>query len=229
MLNTNVQLGADYSISKESTKRATVDGPSAIATLLNAKHVDEIVLGPNTTQLALNLSHGLEPLFKPTDEIILSQADHEANIGPHVGLAKAVGCKIHWWPVRILPAKDGSLSLEAYLDVEDLLPLLNANTRLVAFTATSNILGNHTDVRSAVQVIKGRGGSASRPPFVCVDCVAYAPHSRIDVQDWKADFVLLSLYKVYGPHISCLYTESSAMNQLKSLAHYCELHIHSSL
>jgi selenocysteine lyase/cysteine desulfurase len=31
---------------------------------------------------------------------------------------------------------------------------------------------------------------------VCVDCVAYAPHRRIDVQEWDVDFCYFSFYKV---------------------------------
>lgn len=31
---------------------------------------------------------------------------------------------------------------------------------------------------------------------ISVDCVAYAPHRRMDVQDWDVDFCVFSFYKV---------------------------------
>ena len=31
---------------------------------------------------------------------------------------------------------------------------------------------------------------------ISVDTVAYAPHRRVDVQDWDIDYCILSMYKV---------------------------------
>ncbi|KAG5633326.1 hypothetical protein H0H81_008718, partial [Sphagnurus paluster] len=55
---------------------------------------------------------------------------------------------------------------------------------------------------------------------VSVDCVAYAPHRFIDVQDWDVDFAVFSFYKVYGPHISALYTRSASLASLSPLVHH---------
>lgn len=32
---------------------------------------------------------------------------------------------------------------------------------------------------------------------ISIDCVAYAPHRLIDVQDWDVDFCVFSYYKVW--------------------------------
>ena len=72
-------------------------------------------------------------------------------------------------------------------------------TRLVAFTHCSNVVGT---IHDAAAIVAPR---ARRRGLVCVDGVAFAPHRRVDVQALGADFYLVSLYKVYGPHLALLY------------------------
>lgn len=76
LYNTNVQLGADYSVSVESTKRVLIDGPTAAAKLLNAKSPDEIVFAASSTLNLVNLSRGLEEDIQPGDEFIVT-GEHE--------------------------------------------------------------------------------------------------------------------------------------------------------
>lgn len=90
-----------------------------------------------------------------------------------------------------MPDSDSPFALA--LNVSDLEPLLSANTRLVAFTAVSNLLGHRTHVKDAVQLIKSKSGGRA---MTVVDCVAYAPHGRMDMQEWDCDAVLFSFYKV---------------------------------
>ena len=59
LLNTNVQLGADYSVSQVSTRRVA-EGVEAVRELFNAEHADEVALGSSSTMLAENLARALE-------------------------------------------------------------------------------------------------------------------------------------------------------------------------
>lgn len=77
LLNTNVQLGADYSVSVESTKRVT-DGVEAVRELFNAEHIDEVSLGSSSTMLAENLSRALEGDILDDEEIIVT-GEHEGT------------------------------------------------------------------------------------------------------------------------------------------------------
>lgn len=56
----------------------------------------EIVEGPNTTILLRFLSEAMTGRLQPGDEIILTNVDHEANIGPWLKHA-ARGVTIKWW------------------------------------------------------------------------------------------------------------------------------------
>lgn len=77
-LNTNVQLGADYSVSVESTRRVMVDGPTEAAKLFNASSPDEVVFSASSTMNLENLARGLENDIQAGDEFILT-GEHEGE------------------------------------------------------------------------------------------------------------------------------------------------------
>lgn len=113
-------------------------------------------------------------------------------MGPWLRLAETLGLSIKYWlPTPLDPSNPFSLGLQ----VSALIPLLTPKTRLVGFTATSNLLGHFTPVKEAVAAVKEHTGGRA---MTVVDCVAYAPHGRIDMQDWGCDAVLFSYYKVGG-------------------------------
>ena len=76
LLNTNVQLGADYSVSVLSTNRVLSEGPNEAAKLLQAKSPDEVVFGSSSTLNLENLSRGLDNDIQPGDEFIVT-GEHE--------------------------------------------------------------------------------------------------------------------------------------------------------
>jgi selenocysteine lyase/cysteine desulfurase len=83
------------------------------------------------------------------------------------------------------------------LDVQDLIPLITDKTRLVGFTACSNILGSILPVKEITRAIRDAAREkGARKVEICLDCVAYAPHKRMDVQDWDVDYAVCSFYKV---------------------------------
>ncbi|KAK5407321.1 hypothetical protein LTR06_008063 [Exophiala xenobiotica] len=204
--STNVQLGASYPISQESTNKFN-QGHIVGAKYINASP-KEVVFGPSTTQLFRNLSIALK--IEPGTEIILSNLDHEANLAPWVQLAEWKGLTVKWW----IPTKNTNSNPK--LEPEDLKDLLTPKTRLVCCTHTSNILGTITDVAALSKVIHETNPNT----LFCVDAVAYAPHKAIDVKAFGVDFYSFSWYKVYGPHISMLYVSEKAQKELQSLGHY---------
>ena len=75
LLNTNVQLGADYVVSQKSTSRVA-SGAEAAQELFNAASVDEIAFGSSATMLVENLSRAIEKDVSEGDEIIIT-GEHE--------------------------------------------------------------------------------------------------------------------------------------------------------
>ncbi|MGI9249573.1 MAG: aminotransferase class V-fold PLP-dependent enzyme, partial [Woeseiaceae bacterium] len=83
LLNKNANLGGFFASSVDAGQ--VVDtARAAMADFLNAPSVDEIIFGQNMTTITLHMSRSLGRLFRPGDEIVLSQMDHDANVWPWV-------------------------------------------------------------------------------------------------------------------------------------------------
>lgn len=203
LYNTNVQLGASYDISQKAGERV-LEARKVWAEMINAEDHREVVFGPSTTQLLQNLSKSMVQLFKPGDEVIVTDCDHEANIGPWINMEK-MGISVKFWKIN-------KETLELHLD--DLEKLMTSRTRLVAFTHVSNILGTINPVKEITSFVHQHNA------MVCVDGVAYAPHRLVDVKDLDADFYAFSFYKVYGPHYSLLYVRKKHLDVLPAINHY---------
>ena len=195
----NAFQGADYSVGVRSTKRVAL-GPATTALLMNAPSPSEIIFSNSSTQLAENLARALEPGISSEDEFVTT-LEHEANVGAWHRLAGRTKSKVHLWqptPLRRIDGREENKYNIGY-SIDSLIPLLSAKTRLVAISACSNILGSLADIKGTVNAIRRavqeKGGNQGRVEIV-VDCVAYAPHRRIDVQDWDVDYAFFSYYKV---------------------------------
>jgi cysteine desulfurase family protein (TIGR01976 family) len=199
----NVQLGGSYAISRLADQRVSA-GIETMAGLINAPSSRDVVLGSSTTMLMRILSLSMSRALTPGDEVIVTNCDHEANIGAWVDLAN-YGLTIKTWELN----RD---TLE--LEIEDLEKLLDERTRLVALTHASNVLGTPNPIAEIARVVHDAGA------WICVDGVAYAPHRSIDVQALDVDFYAFSLYKVYGPHTALLYGREEILDRLPGLNHF---------
>jgi len=202
-LTSDVQHGGSYAVSKLAEERVAA-GTAAMATFVGAADPCEIVMGPSTSMLMRVLSLCLAKTFSPGDEVIVTNLDHEANIGPWVDLGKK-GMIVKTW--RVNPDT-------WELDIEDLKPLLSERTRLVALTHASNVVGKVNPIKDIARVVHDNGA------MICVDGVAYAPHRQIDVQDLDVDFYGFSFYKVYGPHYALLYGKRDHLRRIPGINHF---------
>ncbi|KAJ6151324.1 Pyridoxal phosphate-dependent transferase major region subdomain 2 [Penicillium chermesinum] len=118
LLNTNVQLGATYPISKASTS-AYMKGYEAGAKFINAEP-EEISIGVSTTQLLHNLSTALK--FEPGDELILSKLNHEANTAPWgtISPIREIADAVHAHPRALLCVDGVALAPHRQVDVKAL-------------------------------------------------------------------------------------------------------------
>jgi len=203
LLTTNVQLGASYRVSQDASARLH-EAQVRTAELLNAARPEEIVMGPTSTVLLQFLARAMAGQFAPGDEVVVSRADHESNIGPWVGL-EAHGVVVKTWELN---RDTGALELD------DLERVMTPRTRLVAVTHASNIFGAIQPIAAISRFVH------QRKARICVDGVAYAPHRAVDVTAWDVDYYALSFYKVYGPHHAVLYGKYDQLLALDNLYHY---------
>lgn len=188
LFSANVQLGASYEASRKAGEMVE-QGRQALATLVKAARREEIVMGATSTQLFDQLARSLVQTWATGDEVIVTNFDHEANIGPWRKLA-AQGIVIREWT---LPK--GKFDP----DLADLAGLMSSKTRLVAVTHASNIFGTIFPIREIADLVHDAGALLS------VDGVAFAPHRAVDVAALGADFYGFSVYKTYGLHFAALY------------------------
>ena len=164
----------------------------------------EVHFGPSTSQNTYTLAQSLRQYLKPGDEIIVTNQDHEANVGVWRRL-ESDGIVMREWQVNPDTAELESAGLDA---------LLNDRTRAVAFTHCSNIVGSMHPVRLWVDRIHAAGAIA------IVDGVSYCPHGFPDVSELGADIYLFSLYKVYGPHLGVMVMKAGLNEKLPNQGHF---------
>jgi len=203
LLQTNVQHGASYQISQQAMERVQ-EAARFMAQYINAADPAEIVTGSSTSLLLRILSICISKTFRFEDEIIVTNCDHEANIGPWQDL-ESVGFTVKKWEINRETLQ---------LHIEDLQKLMTDKTRLVAFTHSSNVIGTMNPIKEITKIVHERGA------LVCVDGVAYAPHRLIDVQELDVDFYLFSYYKVYGPHYAQLYGKKEHLLKMPGINHF---------
>lgn len=126
----------------------------------------------------------------PGDEIVLSELEHHANILPWQRVAKERGAVIKWIRVNF----DGSISIPSIEEA------ITPKTKLVAITASSNVLG-HIDLLAGHEdflrnLIKKAHMVGAR---VLVDAAQLVPHRRFDVVELDCDFLVFSSHKMLGP------------------------------
>ena len=163
-----------------------------------------MILGDSTTLNAQLLARVLGEDLSPGDEVIVTNLDHEANVGPWRELERR-GAALREW--RFHPE---TLQLE----LDDLERLLTERTRLVCFTHCSNLTGALQDAAAICARVREAGATS------CVDGVAYAPHRRVDVKAIGADYYFTSLYKTFGPHLGLLYGRRELLLAARSPNHF---------
>ena len=198
-----VQTGAGYPASSRADRVVELARHTA-QTLMNGAGAGHTAFGASATQLLHTLAQGLRPGWQPGDEVIVSVANHEANIAPWTALEET-GITVRLWGVN--PATGES-------SLEELAGLLGPRTRVVALCHASNLMGHAEPVKAAAALAHEAGA------LTVVDGVAHASHQAVDVQAIDADFYVFSFYKVLGPHCAALFGSREAWAKVKGRNHY---------
>jgi cysteine desulfurase family protein (TIGR01976 family) len=165
---------------------------------------DEVHFGPSTSQNTFVLAQALRRYLKPGDEVVVTNQDHEANVGAYRRLADD-GVIVREWQVNQATAE---------LDRAGLVALLGPRTKLVAFTHCSNVVGSINAVREFAELAHRAGA------WAFVDGVAFAPHGPPDLQELGVDAYCFSLYKVYGPHLGAMFLRRDVNAALPNQGHF---------
>ncbi|MDQ1082475.1 MULTISPECIES: SufS family cysteine desulfurase [Microbacterium] len=118
------------------------------------------------------------------DEIVVTEAEHHANLIPWQELAGRTGARLRHIPVH----DDGTLDMRAAAD------LIGERTKIVAFPHVSNVLGIVNPVAKLVTLARGVGA------LTVLDACQSAPHLALDLPASGVDLAVFSGHKVYGPY-----------------------------
>lgn len=196
--NANPHRGA-YSLSLEATEQYE-NTREKIAKFINARNKEEIIFSKNASE-SLNLiaySYGLSNL-KQNDEVALSIMEHHSNLVPWQFVTKQTNSILKYMYINN----------EFELSKEEIESKITDKTKVVGITHISNVLGTINNVKEIIKYAHKKGA------IVIVDASQSIPHTKVDVQDLDADFLVFSGHKMFAPlGIGVLYGKKELLNKM---------------
>ena len=185
--NAAVHRGA-HQLAEEATD-AYEGARSKVANFIGAQ-AEEIVFTKSATEsinlIAYAMSNaptGSRFALTSKDRVVVTEMEHHANLIPWQQLASRSGARLSWF--EVLP--DGRLDLNSINSV------ISADTKVVAITHQSNVLGTINPLEAIVARAREVGA------VVVLDACQSVPHMPIDVKKLGVDFLLFSGHKALGP------------------------------
>ena len=185
--NAAVHRGA-HQLAEEATD-AYEGAREKVANFLGAKS-EEIVFTKSATEsinlIAYSMSNapsGSRFALTSKDRIVVTEMEHHANLIPWQQLASRSGAKLSWF--EVMP--NGRLDLDAINAV------ISEDTKVVAITHQSNVLGTINPLEEIVARAHAVGA------VVVLDACQSVPHMPIDIKKLGVDFLVFSGHKSVGP------------------------------
>jgi len=180
--------------------QAFEDSRIKVGQWLNAGVRGQIVFTHGATSALNLLAYGLEAVFQPGDEIVISALEHHANLLPWQQLAQRRGLRLVILPIRA----------SGLIDLDVARQLIGPRTRLLAVSQLSNVLGAWQPLPELLAL------ALSFNALTVVDGAQGVVHGRHDVQALGCDFYVFSSHKLYGPDgVGVLYGRHEAFSQLR--------------
>ncbi len=177
-----------HQLAEEATT-AMENARQIVATFIGAS-VDEVVFTKSATE-SLNLvsyamgnaPEGNRFHLNSRNSIVVTEMEHHANLIPWQQLSTRTGAKLKWFEV----------TSEGRLDLSNINSIITEDTKVVALTHQSNVLGTINPLQEIVKRAHEVGA------VVVLDACQSVPHMSVDVKDLDIDFLAFSGHKTVGP------------------------------
>lgn len=167
---------------------------------IGAKESEEIIFTKSTTEGINFLSHSLESLFQPGDEILLTEMEHHSNLLPWQALAQKHNLKLQFL----------SVNEQGELDLSDWNNKVNKKIKLLAFTYYSNALGTRNPVEKLCKQARENN------ILTVIDAAQAMTAEPVNVQKIDCDFLLFSGHKLFAPTgLGVLYAKKKHFAKMK--------------
>ncbi len=161
--------------------------------------LNTIALGIGEANAGLGVSGSDRYVLGPGDEILVTEAEHHANLIPWQRLAAKTGATLTFIPVN----STGTWSLD------DARRAITKQTRIIAFAHVSNVTGYEAPVAEIVQLAKAVGA------ITVLDACQSVPHIPVHFDELGVDFAVFSSHKALGPNaLGVLYGRQEALAAL---------------
>ena len=201
--NAAVHRGA-HQLAEEATD--AYEGARAIVAEFLGAQDNEIIFTKSATESINAVAYAMgnaEPgnrfALTASDSIVVTEMEHHANLIPWQQLAKRTGAQLKWFKVN----------QDSRLDLSNIDQVITANTKVVALTHQSNVLGTINPLEAIVKRAHEVGA------VVVLDACQSVPHMRVNVVELDVDFLAFSGHKSVGPTgVGILWGKSELLSEL---------------
>lgn len=178
-------------------------GRQSMADLLGVS-AESLTLGPSTTQNFNTLAVACSAIVDRGDSVIVTDQDHEANIGAWERLCERRGATLRTWPI----------DSQGELRMDNLAALIDESVKIICMTHSSNIVGSINPVDEVITLVRPEGIR------VILDGVSFAPHQWPAIPRLNPDAYCFSTYKTYATHLGVMYVAPEFAELLDPQCHY---------
>lgn len=180
--NANV-LRSVHTLAEEATV-AYQEAREKVARFIRARSADEVIFTRGTTESLNTVARAWGDKFlEAGDEVVVSPMEHHSNLIPWQQLCRRTRATLRF--IELEP--DGTITLAQAHKV------IGPNTKIVALSAISNVLGTINPIREIADMAHAVGA------VVVIDGAQSVPHQTTDVTALGADFLAFSGHKMCGP------------------------------
>jgi len=152
-----------------------------VAGFIGAPAAENVAMMRNTTEGINLVANALD--WRKGDVIVTTVIEHHSNFITWLRAARRHGCRVE----VVRPDAEGRF------DMADFEAAVDDDTRLVAVTRVSNVLGCIVPVKEVAEIAHEHGA------LLLEDGAQGVPHLKTDVRDSGVDFLAFSGHKMLGP------------------------------